>query len=173
MLKQNSGYGTWTLLYNKYKKDYEVVQILKYNQNLLENKDLEFFTGTYEKAREYFLGNENRKSQEFNKEKVFERFIMSISYYQTEEKCVTRMTSEIFEKLIKLCTYKKYWVPENLREDFVFDCLEEAKRLKLLKDEKVKEWMIEKDSESAHKRLYKQEKFEKDYFEKLSERGLL
>lgn len=120
----------------------------------------EHLVGTYEQAMRYFTGS----TEVAKNSKHYGKLINIVYVHQTNERFITKTSSELYNILMKNASTKKYWIPEEERHEKVLEVLRIAKDKHLLSDEDIIEAIKAKGEKATAwqlRRVYRQEQFEK------------
>lgn len=124
------------------------------------NKNHDHLVGNYERAMIYFTGS----TEIANEEKHYGNLMNIIYTHQTNDRFITKTSSELYNILMNNASTKKYWIPEGQRHEKIVNLLIEAKKLRLIYDEEIiksLKSMGNNATASQLRRIYRQEQFEK------------
>lgn len=113
----------------------------------------EHIIGTYEKALIYFKGSS--ESVDGNKK------LKDIAiFHQLSEHTLTKTSAELYDIMMKACSTKDYWVPEDNRHNTVMSILGLCEKEYLIRDDEIlKNAREDKSNKRMIKRLYKFDKW--------------
>ena len=143
-------YGQWSININD--------EVIMCGYNCRKNHD--HLIGTYEQAMIYFTGS----TKAAKNSKHYGNLMNIIYVHQTNDRFMTKTSSELYNILMKNASTKKYWVPEEERHDKIIELLLQAKKLRLIHDEEIIKSIKargERATASQLRRVYRQEQFEK------------
>lgn len=112
----------------------------------------EIYTGSYENALKYF-GVDGNSLEGYGK------LIHLVIYHQTDDRTFKKLSSELFDILIRAQSEMKYWAPPNKRKENALNTLDQAEALGLIFDEDLKSVLRSSDRKASKNRLYMHQKW--------------